>query len=160
MLSHRKIVLIACLFDVQSCGCPRRGGCADEICIETRTGAYFTRSAPSVAKMQRDGILRVSGDNHDSSFSFSTVYLKFHVVAGRDVDALRRCRADHGRVVPGESRVGFGKLLQPAIVSEPAVEDCRVRAERNFQIRGTCSLSLFVCWSCGIISRADVYCRQ
>ena len=100
MLGDREIIFVAGLFDFQPGGDPGRRGCADEIGIEAGAGADVAGAAASIAEVQRDGIVRVAGNDHDAGFGFARRELQLHVIASLESQALRRRGTDHRGVVP------------------------------------------------------------
>ena len=112
---------------------PQRRRRAQQIRIESGSGADASTSCAAVAQMQRYGIVRMAGNDIDARINIAARERERDVVAGRYAELLRGGRADHCRVVPGESRDGLGQLLQPAIVRVFAVADRRIGAKDNFE---------------------------
>src|SRR5581483_415916 len=63
----------------------------------------------------------------------------------REAQALGRFWADKYGVIPRELRQRFRQFLQPAVVSETAVENRRIGTENNFQDVFVFRLGIFRC---------------
>src|SRR5262249_12299486 len=109
-----------------------------------RAGAAAARA--TVTEMNRRATVRVTGRDPDGREQFAPLVLQLDDVNQRlavlaaaprnlmiQVESFRRRGADLDWVAPGEFRQRLGQFLQPAVVREAAVVDCRVGAANDFE---------------------------
>ena len=150
---HQVVVLragergrLAGVDDFEAAAEPHRVRGANQVGVEACAGPEVAGAGPSVPAMNGDAIVRVAGHREDGTPNRSSAIPQLDDVAD-DLTVLAtlpgrlaagpqpvgRRRADNHGVVPGQPGDGLGKLLQPAVVGESAVENRRVVSEGDLE---------------------------
>ena len=112
---------------------PQRRRRAQRVDIEAGARSGATGARASVAKVDGDGIVGMSGLHPDRPGDFAPREFDRDHVLRLELFALGHLGADQDGVVPGQFRHRLGKFLQPAVVGELAVVNGRVSAEIDFE---------------------------
>ncbi|PYX22190.1 MAG: hypothetical protein DMG82_15295 [Acidobacteria bacterium] len=108
---------------------PQRRRRAQRVDIEAGARSGATGARASVAKVDGDGIVGMSGLHPDRPGNFAPREFDRDHVLRLELFALGHLGADQDGIVPGQFRHRLGKFLQPAVVGELAVVNGRVSAE-------------------------------
>ena len=102
--------------------------------VEAGAGRRAGPARPPVAERDAHRALGVAGHDQDRRPHGPPVHSRARPRRRRPARAARRCAARASRALSQVSVVsGFGKLLEPAVVGEPAVVDRRVGPEDDLQ---------------------------
>ena len=99
---------------------------------------HFSAARPAVTQVNRYRIVRMPGNDKHATLCLAPAKSQSYVTARDKPHLLRRCRANHCRVVPGEPRYGLGSFLQPAVIGVFTVANRRIGSKHNFHCAGIC----------------------
>ena len=85
--------------------------------------------------MKRDRILRLARLDPNWPAQFTTAKHQFDFVAIVDLFSFRELWTNEHGIFPGQFREWAWKFLQPAVIHVAAIENARISAEENLQLR-------------------------
>ena len=133
MMHGGQPVAVAGLLDLEAGARPRLVGRAQTIDIDPDSRADLAGPPPPMSQKDRHHSVGLAGRDPDRQPCRPALILQHDHVFVFQTEPLRKRRADERRVVPRQFGQGLGQFLQPAVIGEPAVPDCRVRTEEDFE---------------------------